>query len=72
MAVFARIKNEQVVYAEPTQKRQGTHHDPSPVTIIHRDDARTGGLQLVEEMSLQFHYPAEFPMILFNREETEA
>jgi hypothetical protein len=71
-ATWAVLDFIQRYIAEPILKEQeSTAHDPFQAAITHRDDARKEGLQLVEEMSLTFHYPADFPMVLFKPEETE-
>ena len=53
--------------AEPLLRNDPAHtKDSFQASLIHRDDARKEGLQMVEQMSLAFHYPQEYKLVLVN------
>jgi hypothetical protein len=56
--------------AEPLLRKDPDHaKDSFQASLIHRDDARKEGLQMVEQMSLAFHYPQEYKLVLVNPSE---
>jgi hypothetical protein len=53
--------------AEPLLRNDPAHtQDSFQASLIDRDDARKEGLQMVEQMSLAFHYPQEYKLVLVN------
>ena len=64
-ATWATLDFIQRYIAEPILKNSPAHKaDSFEAAVVHREDARKEGLQMVEQMALEFQYPGEFEMIL--------
>ena len=71
-ATWAGLDFIQRYIAEPILRADPAHiKDSFQASITHRDDARLEGLQMVEQMSLEFHYPDEYQLILINPSEVQ-
>ena len=64
-ATWATLDFIQRYIAEPILKADPAHSkDYFQAAIVHRDDARKEGLQMVGEMALEFDYPTEYVPVL--------
>ncbi len=71
-ATWATLDFIQRYIAEPILRNDPAHNkDSFQASLTHRDDARLEGLQMVEQMSLEFHYPDEYQLILINPSEDQ-
>jgi hypothetical protein len=71
-ATWATLDFLQRYIVEPTLKKDPAHQkDSFQASITHRDDARLEGLQMVEQMCLEFQYPGEYSMVLIRPEESQ-
>ena len=71
-ATWATLDFIQRYIAEPILRTDPAHNkDSFQASLTHRDDARLEGLQMVEQMSLEFHYPDEYQLILINPSEDQ-
>lgn len=71
-ATWATLDFVQRYIAEPILRNDPAHNkDSFQASLTHRDDARLEGLQMVEQMSLEFHYPDEYQLILINPSEDQ-
>ncbi len=71
-ATWATLDFIQRYIAEPILRNDPAHNkDSFQASLAHRDDARLEGLQMVEQMSLEFHYPDEYQLILINPSEDQ-
>jgi len=72
-ATWATLDFIQRYIAEPILRTDPAHNkDSFQASLTHRDDARLEGLQMVEQMSLEFHYPDEYQLILINPSEDQS
>jgi hypothetical protein len=71
-ATWATLDFIQRYIAEPILRNDPAHNkDSFQASLTHRDDARLEGLQMVEQMSLEFRYPDEYQLILINPSEDQ-
>jgi len=72
-ATWATLDFLQRYIVSPALKANPAHEiDHFEASITHRDDARLEGQQMVEQMCLSFHYPAEYPFVLIKPEEDQS